>query len=52
MPHYGPYGRSRPDGHVQGLTPVVFTVLREGKHMKIPIKLGVMPMYMQKLKKQ
>jgi len=31
---------------------VVFTVLRKGKHEKIPVKLGVMPMYMQKLKKQ
>ena len=41
--------------HLYTLKPgdtVVFTVLREGKHMKIPIKLGVMPMYMQKLKKQ
>ena len=31
---------------------VVFTVLREGQHKKIPVKLGVMPMYMQKLKKK
>ena len=31
---------------------VTFTVLRDGKNQEVPIKLGIMPMYIQKLRRK